>query len=194
MRIVRLNWEGPFLWCSATRQSFFDRPEAQLRGLYLWGIKRPGGYLVAGFGITRVTFASRFVFHTRSYLDGRYAVYHLSLLKTGKRKDVWPGFWWDTEAWENPTPHLRQLSSIGHHAASLLQAFRIFVASVTPRPRVLERIEARIYKYLRADPDRAGLLVEEGMRVSERRPRERPFQVKMVAPAPFLGLPLTFNA
>ena len=197
--VIEVLWEGPFGWPSV----FFNREDAVRLdetslgsncGLYLWTVEHCGGYLIYAVGITRRPFLKRFQEHTRAYLSGIYTIFEAASLKMGIRKILWPGFWFKQRSPEKQEKYKERSEELRLAATELLTNYRIFVASVEPVPRLLERIEAAIMNCLYNAEGPASVVPDRGMALSPRWSDERPVVIRSIAPVFFHGLPEKFDA
>ena len=143
--VVDAQWQGPFTWPGIES----DLPKVPaVPGVYLLTVDHRGGYLIYAAGITRRPVPDRLREHTRQYKDGVYNVLDVDALREGVRSVIWQGFWMKERPPERVAEFAARRAEIGAAVARLLAGFRVFVADVGTRPRVLERIEAAVMNHL----------------------------------------------
>lgn len=196
--VIELSWKGPFRWPGVRYEYDSVRlDEAPIRfkyGVYLWTVEHFDGYLIYAAGVTRRPFIKRFREHTRAYLTGIYTIFDVPTLKKGMRKEIWHGFWFKQRSAERQEEYGKRSEEILLAANELLTNYRIFVASIELRRRLLERIEAAIMKCLYSAPGPASVVPDRGMALAPRRRNEQPVVVRSVAPVLLHALPSEFEA
>jgi hypothetical protein len=70
-----LEFKGLFQWYSREGDCLFERPEADLSGIYLWAVERDGAYMTYYVGESGRSFRERFTEHADGYLNGYYRLY-----------------------------------------------------------------------------------------------------------------------
>lgn len=196
--VIELLWEGPFGWPSLGNNEdavrLNETPLGSRCGVYLWTVEHRGGYPIHAAGITRRPFVKRFREHTRVYLSGVYTIFDVPSLKRGIRKVLWPGFWFKQRSPEKQEEYNERSEELRLAATELLTSYRIFLASVEPVPRLLERIEAAIMNCLYDAEGPASAVPDRGMALNPRWSGEQPVIIRSIAPAFFHGLPEEFDA
>lgn len=195
---IVLRWEGPFRWPGRDFQgegkSLNDATVALNCGVYLWTVEHCDGYLIYTAGITRRSFVKRLREHTRAYLTGVYTIFDVPSLRTGIRKEIWPGFWFKRKTVDRQHEYENRFGEIHIAAKELLANYRVFVAPIDPRPRLLERIEAAIMNVLYIAPGPASRIPDRGMALAPRWHDEQPILVHNTTSVLLYGLPSEFEA
>lgn len=195
--VIELQWQGPFRWpglCLDNDAVPLDETNvASSCGIYLWTVAHFDGFLIYAAGITRRPFAQRFREHTRACRTGIYTIFDIPSLKQGVRQEIWHGFWSKKRSAEKQSEYDSRRNEIVLAADEQLSNFRIFVASVDPRPRVLERIEASIMNTLYSATGPVSAIPDRGMMLAPRWRSEVPILVRNVAPVLLHGLPVELN-
>lgn len=190
---IELKWEGPFQWPGlsfASSLTSLDKADVAIScGIYLWTVEYVDGYLIYAAGITRRPFVKRFREHTRAYQSGIYTLFDIAALKQGVRQEIWHGFWFKQRSVEKQNEYNYRCSEIRLAADEQLMNFRIFVASVTPMPRILERLEAAVMNVLYAADGPIAAIPDRGMMLAPRWRREAPIVVLNIVPVLLYGLP-----
>jgi len=125
---------------------------------------------------------------------GVYTIFDVPSLKKGIRSEIWHGFWFKKRSVEKQEEYNSHPEEIRLAANELLENYRVFVASVDPIPRLLERIEAAIMNTLYDAARPASVIPDRGMALAPRWPKEQPIIARNVAPVLFHGLPEEFEA
>ncbi|CCE25323.1 conserved protein of unknown function [Methylotuvimicrobium alcaliphilum 20Z] len=196
--MIELRWEGPFSWPNRINQGI-DKPLSDSTasskcGVYLWTVEYCGGYLIYAAGITRRPFEKRFREHTRAYLNGVYTVFDVPSLKTGVRKVIWDGFWFQKNCAAKKLEFDNRSEEISIATNELLSNYRVFVAPITPNPRLLERIEAAIMNTLYSTTGPTSTIPDRGMALAPRWPEEDPIRIRNSSPVLLHGLLEEFEA
>ena len=188
MKIATIDckWGGPFGW--PKMEGELPRIPAH-GGVYLFTVEYQKGYLIYAAGLTSRPMPERFSEHTREYLNGVYNVLDIAAMKAGGRKQLWHGFWMGHRPRTRVAEFKRREKSIQAAARRQLAGFRIFVADVSPRKRILERLEAAIMHGLEKQPEPFCELPDKGMRLIPRRKGEMPVIVKNQCSSRLYGLP-----
>ena len=184
---IEINWLGPFGW-----PGFGDTSDIlpNTPGIYLWTAEYlQGGYLIYAAGITRRPMKKRFSEHTRAYLNGTYTLFDMDALRQGVRKEVWHGFWTKKRSAERQQEFDRRRSELDAAARAQLAAFQIFVATVDPQPRLLERLEAAIMNCLYNQAAPLSDIPDRWMMLAPRWPAEAPLTIGSNSQAVLHGLP-----
>ena len=196
--VVELLWDGPFRWSGLHFEDdtklLDDTIVGSKCGVYLWTVEHSGGYLIYASGITRRPFVKRFREHTRAYLTGVYTIFDVPSLKSGVRSEVWHGFWFKKRSIEKQDEYNKRSEEIRWASNELLANYRVFVASVDPIHRLLERIEAAIMNTLYAAAGPASVIPDRGMALAPRWRKEQPIIIRSITPVLFHGLPAEFEA
>jgi hypothetical protein len=183
---MELTWTGPYGWPTYEREIGLPSvPEHP--GLYLQTYEYEGGYLICAAGITRRPIPTRLREHTPRFTSGDYTVMDVSALKEGLRKEVWHGWSWTPE--KRADFQQRRVEIIAA-ARMQLAAFRLFVANVDPRPRILERLEAAIWNHLYSLPKPLSDIPDRGVMLAARRIAEAPIMVTNRCDSLLHGLPV----
>lgn len=192
-QVIELRWEGPFGWPGVDPPgqlvSLGDATVAATCGVYLWTVKYLEGFLIYAAGVTRRPFLSRFREHTRAYRNGIYTLFDIRSLKQGMRTEIWHGFWTKKRTMEKQGEYDRRREELCRVADEQLSAYRVFVASADPVPRLLERVEASIMSTLYAASDPVSAIPDRGMALAPRWPNEQPVLVRNVMAALLHALP-----
>lgn len=194
---IELVWRGPFGWPGARNEvhvrDLGDSKFADHCCLYLWTVNYEAGFLVYAAGYTNRPFRVRFREHTRAYRSGVYTIFDASILKRGRREVVWPGFWFGRRSVSAEREYAERESEIRIAADRLLDAYRVFVASVEASQRVLQRIEAAIMNALYLASGVVGEIPDRGMALTPRRDSEDPIWVHNSCEQLIYGLPEQFQ-
>lgn len=171
---MEIIWTGPYGWPEYESESSLP-PVPKHHGLYLQTFEYQGGYLIRGGGLTRRSIPTRLREHTRKYICGDYTILDTAALKKGRRKEVWHG-------WGYARKHRAEFEKrkliIQRAAHKELAAYRIFVADVDPRPRILERLEASIINLLYKQPKPLCDIPDRYVMIAPCRKKEKPIIVK----------------
>jgi hypothetical protein len=196
---ITLNWQGPFSWPSSActeLSDWCDEPEiAKSSGIYLWTIEHNGGYLIYTAGLTRCSFRKRFSEHNRNYYKGIYTIFDVPSMQEGRRKIIWPGFWFT----KNIPPALVEeykdrREEIKHATDIFLSNYRVFVVEVPKSQRLLERLEAAIMFNLYRMNGPGSDIPARGMKLTPKYNHELPIRVHSKVDGVFHGLPEEFTA
>lgn len=182
-----IKWTGPFGW-----PKFEDKFEAlpKISGVYLFTVEYQNGHLIYSAGITRRPMSNRFREHTREYMNGVYNVLDITAMKSGFRKVVWHGFWMSKNRPREQVNEFKKRHRIIQDAVrKQLAGFRIFVANIGNKPRILERLEAAIMENLYKQPMPLCDVPDKGMMLSPRWKSENPIIVKNICSKLIFGLP-----
>jgi hypothetical protein len=106
---------------------------------------------------------------------------------------VWPGFWFGRRSVSAEREYAERESEIRIAADRLLDAYRVFVASVEASQRVLQRIEAAIMNALYLASGVVGEIPDRGMALTPRRDSEDPIWVHNSCEQLIYGLPEQFQ-
>jgi hypothetical protein len=192
LEVIDLHWRGPYRWPSLGSDAddgAFATAVASNGGIYLWTVEHYDGFLIYAAGITRRPLVKRFREHTRAYRRGIYTIFDMPSMKKGIRREIWHGFWYKKRSAEKQNEYDSRCEEIGLAAEEQLSNFRIFVASVDPKPRLLDRIEAAIMNALYAVEGPVSNIPDRGMKLAPRWRSESPILVRNVARVLFHGLP-----
>ena len=178
-----IRWTGPYGWPKFGNDL---APIPSHSGIYLWTVEYLDGYLIYCAGLTRRPFARRLAEHTRSFMLGNYNVLEIGAMQCGIRKEVWHGWGW--------TPEKRRIfqkrnNQICAAVRKQLTGFRIFVADITVRGRILERVEAAILNTLYAAGPPFCNIPDEGMLRLPRQASEIPIVARNLCSEKLHGLP-----
>ena len=186
---IQIELLGPYALYGP--HSLFLQSESEKFGIYLWTIPFEGKYLVYYVGETGVTFADRFLDHTKSYLHGLYRIYDPTEFVKGKKKLVWEGMW--KKELENPTirivKFMERYSELSRAVYELLGLFHIFLIPLNSNRRIRQRIEAKIAEVLLKQPGVIGDFQDGDIRYIGRQPKEEPIKVSIKSDGQILGLP-----
>jgi hypothetical protein len=196
---ITLNWQGPFAWpgFGCTEISDWRKIPAisKASGIYLWTVEHNGGFLIYTAGLTRRSFQERFNAHNREYYSGKYTIFDVPSIQEGKRKVVWPGFWFtknippeQIEEYKNRRDEIKEATD------DFLSNYRLFIAELPQSQRLLERIEAAIMFNLYAMTGPESKIPARGMKLTPKYNYELPILVQSRADSPFHGLPEEFIA
>jgi hypothetical protein len=195
--MLELRWEGPFGWPglgpAGRLTSLADSSVGTSSGLYLWTVEYLDGFLIYAAGITRRPLVKRFREHTRAYRAGIYTLFDMASFKRGVREELWHGFWMGKRTAEKQGEYDRRREELRAAAELQLSNYRIFVASLWPEPRLLERIEASIMNALYCAPAPASDIPDRGMALAPRWPTEQSITVRNVTDCLLHGLPNEFE-
>jgi len=173
--VVDAKWQGPFAWPGIES----DLPSVPaVPGVYLLTVDHRGGYLIYAAGITRRPVPERLREHTRQYRDGVYNVLDIEAMRAGTRREIWHGFWMKERPAERMAEFAARRPAIGEAVERQLTGFRVFVADVGTRPRVLERIEAAVMNHLYAQPPPFCDVPDRGMMLAPRWRSEGPITMR----------------
>jgi hypothetical protein len=186
--VINVVWTGPYSWPKFESENRLPSIPKH-SGVYLWTFEYQNGYLIYAAGITSRSMISRFREHTRKYISGDYTVLDIAAVGQGLRKEIWHGWGWSPE--KRSEFDIRRLEILDA-AQKQLMGFRIFVTSVD-QPRIRERIEAAIMKWLYQQPAPLCDIPDKGMFLSPRRYKEQPFIVKNITDVYLYGLPHSFE-
>jgi|ERR1022692_3866521 hypothetical protein len=184
---MEIEWVGPYGW-PKFEGDLQRLPE--LPGVYLLTVEYQKGYLIYSAGITRRPMPERFREHTREYMNGVYNVLDISAMQNGIKKQVWHGFWMRKRSPEKESEFVSRRFVIEDAVRKQLAGFRVFVANIGTKPRILERLEAAIMKNLYNQPTPFCDIPDRGMKLTKRGKSERPIVVKNKCSVTIHGLPL----
>lgn len=182
---IEVTWDGPYSWPAFESESKL-RPIPNISGVYLQTFEYQGGYLIYAAGLTRRPVPTRFIEHTRKYMNGEYNVLDVAAAQQGIRKEIWHG-------WGYARKHREEFeerkSIILGAVRKQLAGFCIFVTDTGREPRVLERLEASIMSNLYQQPSPICDIPDRGMQVAPRWDSENQIIVENSCPAVLHGLP-----
>ena len=184
---VEIEWTGPYSWPGYEAQNnlpFIPKHP----GIYLMTAQYRDGYVLYAAGLSRRPIAKRFREHTRKYMSGDYTVLDIAALQQGIRKEIWHGWGW-TE--EKRRRFEKRQEAILEAARIQLSGFRIFVAQVPDRPRLLERLEAAIMNRLYRQRAPLRDVPDKGMMLAPRWESEEPVTIRNRCAVKLHGLPVT---
>lgn len=191
--LIEVQWKGPYRWPgfpSIGDANSFNKIDTSLNsGIYLWTVEYLNGFLIYAAGITRRPFIKRFREHTRSYRTGIYTIFNMPLLKQGVRKKIWHGFWYKKNTDEKQHEYNSNRDEITLAVEEQLSNFRVFVASVDPSHRILERLEASIMNALYDANEPISTIPDRGMMLAPRLCEENPILVLNNSSAQLYGIP-----
>ena len=178
-----VDWTGPYRWpgYSPALPGLPSHP-----GVYLLTVDYGDGYLIYGVGLTRRPMAARFAEHTRSHLAGDYHVLDLAAVQRGTRTEIWQGWDWSPR---KRAAFQKRKSEILRAVRNQLSGFRIFVANITARQRILERVESAIMNTLYSLPAPLCDIPDKGMLLMPRWKSEKPMLTINHFSAHLYGLP-----
>jgi hypothetical protein len=180
-----IDWTGPYSWPGFESEN--NLPSLPRHpGIYLMTAEYRNGYLIYGAGLTRRPMPRRFREHTRKYMTGDYTVLDIAALQKGVRKEIWHGWGWTPEKRKR---FQKRREAILDAARRQLSGFRIFVANVAGRSRILERIEASIMNHLYRLPPPLCDVPDRGMMLAPRWKSEKPVRIKHGRSVRLYGLP-----
>jgi hypothetical protein len=141
-----IKWIGPFGWPKFEG----DLPPVPKvpAGVYIWAVEYKKGYLIYAAGITTRPIRQRLLAHGRNYMSGMYFVLDIGAMQTGVRKEVWPGFWTGERSRKKQAEYRQRQTEIQDAAYKQLKGFRVFVAKIGTKRRILERLESAIMENL----------------------------------------------
>jgi hypothetical protein len=157
--MIDLHWQGPFRW---PKGNDADPVLKTQRGVYIHTMPHRDGYLVYCAGLTRHPFAKRFSAHTREYNKGAYTIFDVAALKDGVRKEIWHGLWAGHNSPERQAERDQRIDELRTAARELMDNWRVFVVSVDPVPRILERLEASVMEALYSAPGYLSQIPDRG--------------------------------
>lgn len=193
---IDLLWQGPFSWPGASVDTSKDAGKnatfLKKCGIYLWTIEYKPGFLIYTAGVTSRSFACRFREHTKSFHSGIYTIFDAYALQNGARKIIWPGFWYKKRPVALEQVYSSQQNEITLATKELLATYRIFIAPLSPEPRIFARIEAAIMYQLYSAPEPISLVPDRGMSLAPRWPTESVIYVRNLSEAILHGLPKQF--
>jgi len=182
---IEVAWKGPYSW-----PGFEDLNKLpaipKVSGVYLQTFEYHDGYLIYAAGLTRRPIPSRFREHTRKYKNGEYNVLDLVKAESGIRKELWHGWGY---AREHRDEFEAKKAMILKAVERQLSGFRIFLAEIEIKPRLLERLEATIMNTLSQQPPPICDIPDKGMMLSRRWDNERPLVIRNLSKVVLHGLP-----
>ncbi len=185
INIQELTWKGPFAWPNFEDENGLKKLP-NICGLYLQTFEYEDGYLIYAAGLTRRSAPKRFAEHAKHYLNGDYNVLDMSSITKGVRKLIWRG-------WTYSKKHRKEFSAkkarIINAVNRQLLGFRIFIAEVDKKHRVLERLEASIMNNLYNQLPPISSIPDQGMQLAPKWDTERPIIVKNNCDHLLYGLP-----
>jgi len=156
MKIVELEFHGPFAWLPADDAEFiFDVEISKNPGIYLWTVGTQKGHLAWYVGQTQTSFHRRMKDHFKEQMSGSYEVYDPEKLAEGKRVKIWPGYYGRKENRRIPT-YLDEAPSLCEAMVELARITRFFLAPMEGDKRLHLRVEGGIGRYLRDQPGVVG--------------------------------------
>ena len=182
---MEIVFTGPYCWPKLDIERILPNVPTH-PGIYLMTVDFKDGYLIYAAGITRRTIPKRLYEHTVKYMSGDYNVLEAESMQQGVRKVIWHGWGWTSE--KRATFEKRK-SSILDAVHNQLACFRIFVANIGTKPRILERLEASIMNNLYQHPPPLCDIPDRGMMLAPRWDSEKPIIAKTRCEATLHGLP-----
>lgn len=187
--IMEILWTGPYSWPKYESESGLPSVPKH-PGLYLQTFEFQDGYLISAAGLTRRPIPTRLREHTTKFISGDYTIMDMIALKEGIRKEVWHGWGWSPE---KRTDFEKRKLIILSATRKQLAAYRMFVANVDSRPRILERLEASIWNMLYKLPNPLCDIPDRGVMISPRWETKTPIIVKSRCKAILHGLQASFH-
>jgi hypothetical protein len=178
-------WTGPFAWPKHEASANLP-PIPKHLGAYLITVEYRSGYLIYSAGITRRPVPERFREHTLKYMSGDYTVLDIEAMKQGVRKEIWHGWGWSPE---KRADFKSREAAIVEAARRQLAGFRIFIANVGNRHRILERLEAAIMNRLYQESAPFCDIPDKGMMLAPRWESEEIIVVRNQCSVTLHGLP-----
>jgi len=182
---IEVAWEGPYSW-----PGFEDNNKLpaipKVSGVYLQTFEYQNGYLIYAAGLTRRPVPARFREHTRKYRNGEYNILDLIKAEHGIRKEIWHGWGY---AREHRDEFEAKKAMILKAVETQLSGFRIFLAEIEIKPRLLERLEATIMNTLGQQPSPICDIPDKGMMLSPRWDNEQPLVIRNLSRVRLHGLP-----
>ena len=154
--------------------------------MYLHTVAYKDGYLICAAGLTRRPIPARLREHTPKFLSGDYTIMDAAALQDGRREEIWHGWGWSPE---KRVDFRKRKDTILDAASKQLAAYRVFVADVDPRPRILERLEGAIWNLLYALPKPFCDIPDRGVMIAQRKESEDPILVRNRCAELLHGLP-----
>ena len=189
MTNLAVDFKGPFSWPKYEIENGLPSLPKH-PGLYLQAADYKEGYVVYLAGLTRRPLIVRFKEHGNKYMKGEYSVLDMAAMRQGKRLEVWHGWGWTAEK-RALFEHGQQFVTDAVHKQ--LRDFRIFVADVDTKGRILERLEAAIMMHLYNQPPPFCNIPDRGMHLSSRWKSESPITASVSASKKLYGLPEKFE-
>jgi hypothetical protein len=190
---IDVTWRGPFTWPGKVGINGLKDLEnceySSLCGVYLWTVKYRSGYLIYAAGYTKRPFLTRFREHTRAHRDGFFTVFDMEAMQTGRRKEIWHGFFTKKRPLERDKMFLRRRSEIEEAVQNQLSKFRVFLAPLNRETRILKRFEGSIMTSLYKAPIPFSTIPDKGMSLSLRWEAEKPILVRNMSAYKLYGLP-----
>jgi len=185
---MKIWWDGPYGWPNYEGR---QRPVPEHPGVYLWTVKFRNGYLIYAAGLTRGPIRKRLTEHTRKYLRGDYNVLDIVKMRRGVRREIWHGWNWNRK---KRYEFKRRKTEIQEAVRKQLGGFRIFVADLGKKKRILERVEATIMNTLcHLQPSPFCDIPDKGMHLSRRWGNEKPIYATNGCDYRLYGLPAIFE-
>ncbi len=180
---------GPYSWPGYEHENGLPRIP-RCSGVYLQTVEYQDGYLIYAAGITRRSLPIRFREHDRNYRNGEYNVLDIDEMQRGVRKEFWHGWGWTPE---KRLEFQKQKPIILAAVRKQLAGFRIFVADIGTRPRLLERLEASIMSTLYSHRSPMCDVPARGMKLAPKWKSEKPIVVNNLCSAILHGIPSTLE-
>jgi len=182
---IEVIWKGPYSWPGFEGNNKLPAIP-KVSGVYLQTFQYQNGYLIYATGLTRRPIPDRFREHTRKYRNGEYNVLDIIKAEHGIRKEIWHGWGY---AREHRDEFEAKKTMILKSVESQLSGFRIFLAEIEIKPRLLERLEAKIMNILSQQPSPICDLPDKGMMLSPRWDNEQPLIIRNLSRVRLHGLP-----
>jgi hypothetical protein len=177
-----IEWHGPFTVAEVVDENNKQLPLIHTPGLYLWTIKHENGYLVYYIGeTTQQTLTIRLQQHVLAYLVGQKRIYEPTQFSKAEKVLIWGGTRYRSQRIDF-ADFINEYSRLAPGIASLLQYFRIFLASSFLEQRIIRRIGAGIASNIRAKSGIIGNFQDADVRFESRLISEELFGTKFKFP------------
>jgi hypothetical protein len=182
---IEIIWHGPYSWPKyEDKNNLKSIPKKP--GVYLQAVEYLDGYLIYAAGLTRRVIPIRLREHTYKYMNGDYNVLDIDAMQQGVRNEVWHGWGWNPD---KRVEFKKRKKEIIKAVQKQLTGFRIFIADIGTKPRILERLEASIMNNLYEQPAPICDIPDKGMMLMPRWDSETPIVVKNICDYKIFGLP-----
>lgn len=190
---IPVSFGGPFSWHGTPdAQSIFDVNEGAGKGIYLFTVPLPDGYLIYYVGETGRTFRDRLFEHYTEHAAGMYHVYSPAEFARGEKVMLWPGRF-DMACRKPKKDCIAAYTQLSVPIWEMTRMFRLFLAPLACERRVRCRIEAAIANALYGTPGMIGNF-QDKVNYSPRADGETSVQCVLSSSARLLGLPERFEA
>jgi hypothetical protein len=152
--------KGPFSLIG--KENIFNSRSSDLSGIYFFTFYIGDLILIEYTGITTRSFKERFLEHIKELLSGGYKIYDLGKLRNNKEFVIWNGrYGKDTD---NMSVFFNNYNNFSQFIYQQIKNLKIYLLPLNKEKRIIERIEGKIYKFLKEQNDDRTMTFIKGVR------------------------------